>query len=466
MIKFSNVNFSYNESKEFVLNNINLEINDGECVLISGKSGCGKSTLLMLINGIIPEYVNGNLTGNVIVNGLETKKNSIQKLSQKVGSVFQNPKSQFFHLNTTDELLFSSSNQGVEREQMKKRLSNTINLFKIQKLVNRNIFELSGGEKQKIACASVYTGRPTIFVFDEPSANLDWDSIVELAKIIKKIKAEGHTVVIAEHRLYYLMDICDRVLYMKNGEVEKDYSISEFKNMSRDKQKEKGIRSLTSVKLERPPINNLQAKCILQLKNLMYIKKRKEILNIPSMNIQSGKVVAIIGKNGAGKTTFANCLCGINKCKGIFVKGKELNEKRRNKEFNMVMQDVNHQLFTESVLDEFFINSDKNNTEELKKANKLLKKLNLLDFAECHPLSLSGGQKQRLVIGVSIFECKEYIIFDEPTSGLDYEHMVSVANLIRELQKAAKVILIITHDIEFINMCCDSYIKIENGTAV
>lgn len=464
MIRFSDVSFSYRESKECVLKNINFEIEDGECVLFSGKSGCGKSTLLMLINGIIPDHVEGNLNGEVFVNGYEVKNNSVQKMAETVGSVFQNPKSQFFHLNTTDEVLFSCSNKGIDKYEMRKRLKNTTNLFHIEKLLNRSIFELSGGEKQKIACASVYAGSPDVFVFDEPSANLDQEAIRELSDIIKRIKAEGHTVIIAEHRIYYLMDICDRVIYMDNGSITKEYSITDFKNISEAERMEKGLRSLNYKDIVCPYIEKSEFENAIKFKNLEYMKDNQNILSIPEMSIQMGKIIAVTGKNGVGKSTFAGCLCGINKCRGIIIEGKELKEKRRNKIFNLVMQDVNHQLFSESVIDEFFIIFNRNDSKKVAEAKELLKRLDLSDFLECHPMSLSGGQKQRLVVGISIFECKEYIIFDEPTSGLDYQNMVSVAKLIRELRNSAKLIFVITHDIEFLNLCCDNYFIMDNGS--
>lgn len=466
MIRLSDVSFSYHENKELTLKNINLEVEDGQCVLLSGKSGCGKSTLLMLINGIIPDHVEGDLNGEVYVNDYEVKNNSVQKMAETVGSVFQNPKSQFFHLNTTDELLFSCSNKGINKNEMKERLKETRDLFQLEKLLNRNIFELSGGEKQKIACASVYAGSPAVFIFDEPSANLDQEAINELSDIIKKIKAEGHTIIIAEHRIYYLMDICDRVIYMDNGIITNEYSIDDFKNISEEERVEKGLRSLNYIGIIRPYIEKSEIESDLQIKNLNYMKNNRRILSIPHISMQRGKIIAVTGKNGAGKSTFADCLCGINKCRGIFAEGKELKEKRRNKIFNLVMQDVNHQLFSESVTDEFFIMFNKNDSKKAAEVKELLKKLDLLDFSECHPMSLSGGQKQRLVVGVSIFECKEYIIFDEPTSGLDYQHMLSVAQLIRELRNSVKLIFIITHDIEFLNLCCDSYFIMDNGSIV
>ncbi|MEL6527711.1 MAG: ABC transporter ATP-binding protein, partial [Chloroflexota bacterium] len=166
MITLSDVSFTYTVNDAPTLKDINLQVDEGECILLCGKSGCGKSTLLNLINGIIPTHIQGVLEGTILVNGIVPQSTSIQALSATVGSVFQNPKSQFFSLNTTSELLFACSNHKVSRPVMLRRLEDTVAELNIQHLLDRNIFDLSGGEKQKLACASVYMNRPRIYVFD------------------------------------------------------------------------------------------------------------------------------------------------------------------------------------------------------------------------------------------------------------------------------------------------------------
>ena len=246
-IELKSVNFSYGESENLVLKDINLEIKKGEVILLCGASGCGKSTLVQAINGIIPEQKEGKLTGQIYINEKDAKTKSVKEKSIDIGSVFQNPKSQFFHLNTTDELYFGAANHLVSLEEMNKRLFKIKDEFKISNLINRNIFNLSGGEKQRIACASVAMNRPNIYVLDEPSSNLDIESIESLKEILASLKESGATIIVAEHRLYYMLDICDKIYYMNNGEIKKEYSRESFLNLSDKERKTMGLRKFSNI---------------------------------------------------------------------------------------------------------------------------------------------------------------------------------------------------------------------------
>ena len=183
---------------------LTLTIPHGSFTVLVGPSGCGKTTLTRLINGLTPEYYEGKLDGVVLVNGKDTVKTPLYELSKTVGSVFQNPRSQFFNVDTTGEIAFGCENIGLPKEEIYRRIGQVTGELKIQKLLDRSLFALSGGEKQKIACASVSAMEPDIFVLDEPSSNLDVVTIADLKQVVAKWKAMGKTVIIAEHRLYYL----------------------------------------------------------------------------------------------------------------------------------------------------------------------------------------------------------------------------------------------------------------------
>lgn len=214
MIEMQNVSFSYPDSADGGLKNINLTIPDEQCVLLCGRSGCGKTTLTRLINGLIPQFFAGELTGKVLLDGENLFDLPMYRIAEKVGSVFQNPRTQFFNVDTDSEIAFGMENEAVPQEQMGQRVVETAKALRIENLLGRNIFALSGGEKQKIAFASVYAMNPQIYLLDEPSSNLDMAAIHDLRAHLCLIKSQGKTIVVAEHRLYYLMDVADRIVYL------------------------------------------------------------------------------------------------------------------------------------------------------------------------------------------------------------------------------------------------------------
>ena len=203
MIKFENVNVTMQGKR--ILSDINLEIQDGEFVLICGESGCGKTTMTKLINGLIPHFVRDvSVDGTITVYGKNVAEMPMYEIAELVGSVFQNPRTQFFYTNSNAEMAFGLENRGVEPEYIRKRIKNTINELDIEKLEDRDVFSMSGGEKQLLAFASVYAMNPQIYVLDEPSANLDIAAMEKLSERMKVIKEKGHTVVVAEHRLAWI----------------------------------------------------------------------------------------------------------------------------------------------------------------------------------------------------------------------------------------------------------------------
>ena len=229
MIEFDKVSFRYNaEQEKGSIDNFSLRIKDGECILLCGPSGCGKTTVIRMINGLIPHFYEGELKGKVRVGGKNIEEEELYSIAQIVGTVFQNPRSQFFNVDTTSELPFGCENMGLPEKDIQERMQYTIKYADIKKLMDRNIFKLSGGEKQKIACASVMTSSPDVIVLDEPSANLDYDAIKDLQKMLSIWKKEGKTIVIAEHRLSYCLDYVDRIVIMDKGGIVKDVSREQF----------------------------------------------------------------------------------------------------------------------------------------------------------------------------------------------------------------------------------------------
>ena len=458
MIEIKNLSFKYSVDDDYILKNINLSVHKGECVLLCGKSGCGKSTLLKTINGIIPEFCNGEIDGSVEVCGMNTFETEIYKISEKVGSVFQNPKTQFYTTNTTDEIAFGLENYGLERTKINKKIEKVKEALKIEPLMNRNIFELSGGEKQKIAIASVYALNPEIFVFDEPSSSLDIDSMKELSNIIDKLKAVGKTIIIAEHRLWYLKNVADRAIYLENGKITKEYSMEEIEDLSEEERLRTGLRH-TSFQNSNFDIkeNSLINVLELEINDLLYKRNKQTIFRIDSLKFESEKIVGIVGNNGIGKSTFAKIVCGLKKqSSGTICKNnRKLCSKERIRNSLLVMQEINNQLFTDTVYDEICLTSD---IDEENKINICMADMQIDKLKKKNPHTLSGGQKQRVVILSALLSNKNILFFDEPTSGLDYESMKVVAENIKKFKEKKQLILIISHDMEFLEEVCDRVI--------
>ena len=465
MIEIDHVTFSYGEENEDTggVRNINLSIGDGQFVVLCGESGCGKTTITRLLNGLIPHYYEGKMTGEVWVNG-KVSEQPLYDTAAVVGSVFQNPRSQFFNVDTTSEITFGCENLGQPEKGIRERLTKTVQEFRLEKLMDRNIFHLSGGEKQKIACAGVSIMEPDVLVMDEPSSNLDAASILDLRKTLAFWKSQGKTIIVSEHRLYYLRGLADRFIYLKAGQVDRDYSAAEFEQLTEQQRAGMGLRTFILESLP-PPVPPQQAETKLELHNFCFAYKNEpETLHIKNCQIPTNRIVGIIGNNGAGKSTFSRCFCGLEKrCGEVNWNGKRYRPKDRLNTCYMVMQEVNHQLFTETVLDEVIISME---VENQKRAEEILDRLDLTALKDKHPMSLSGGQKQRVAIASAIASKRSVLFFDEPTSGLDYRHMKEVANILWQVRDAGITLYVITHDLELILDCCTDIIHFEDGMII
>ena len=466
MIKIDHISFSYGEENENTggVRDIDLNIEDGQFVVLCGESGCGKTTITRLINGLIPHYYEGQMAGEVWVNGEKVSEQPLYDTAAVVGSVFQNPRSQFFNVDTTSEITFGCENLGQPEKDIRERFAKTVRDFRLEKLMDRNIFHLSGGEKQKIACAGVSIMEPDVLVMDEPSSNLDAASILDLRKILAFWKSQGKTIIVSEHRLYYLRGLADRFIYLAEGQVSRDYSAAEFEQLTEQQRSNMGLRTFALERLL-PPVLPQQEKTALALHNFRFAYKNEpETLHIMDCEIPTNRIVGIIGNNGAGKSTFSRCFCGLEKrCGEIVWNGRKYRPKDRLSTCYMVMQEVNHQLFTESVLDEVLISMEEENQE---RAEEILNRLDLLAFKDRHPMSLSGGQKQRVAIASAIASKRSILFFDEPTSGLDYKHMKEVANVLRQVRDTGITVYVITHDLELILDCCSDIVHFENGSII
>ena len=410
----------------------------------------------------IPQFYQGELQGRVLVDGQEISNLPMYQIAAKVGSVFQNPRTQFFNVDTDSEIAFGIENEARPVKELEERVEQTTKDLHIEKLRNRNIFELSGGEKQKIAFASVYAMNPEIYLLDEPSSNLDMASIQELKEHLRLIKSQGKTILIAEHRLYYLMELADHIVYLEDGEIARIFTPDEFLRLPETEREHMGLRAVDLARVLPPASHPPISSPTLALHDVTLRYKKRTILHQIALSAAKGEVIGVVGHNGAGKTTFSRALCGLHKdCEGAFLwDDQPMEHKARLKRSYMVMQDVNYELFAESVGAEcsFGIrNPDQDLVEET------MKELGLTAYRERHPNTLSGGQKQRVAVAVSMICGKDLLVFDEPTSGLDFDSMAQVAGLIKRLSEQGKIIFIVTHDFEFVCRTCSRVLHFDEG---
>lgn len=470
MVELKNVSFRYgSENAECMyassLKNIDLTVKTGECVLLTGPSGCGKTTILRLINGLIPHFYPGELSGDIFIDGGSVKERELYDTALIIGTVFQNPRTQFYNVDTTGELAFGCENRGLPEQEIYTRIDRTVAHFRMASLMDRNIFRLSDGEKQKIACASVNVSEPKIILLDEPSANLDYTATLMLRELILRWKAEGKTIIVAEHRIAYLWDIIDRAVVLRDGEIVGEFTGSGKEELTQNQLTQMGLRTTvmeSPAEMQMDSFREGDRPITLRNFHFAYHGEKKNIVDIPILQIAAGQITAIVGANGAGKTSFLNCFCGLEKrCKGTLeYEGKLYDSKSRKKLCFMVMQDTGNQLFTESVLDEVLISLKKGTANEKETAMEIIRNLDLADFADRHPQSLSGGQKQRLAIACALASGRDLLLLDEPTSGLDYAHMKETAALLEKLRSMGTTILVVTHDSELIRACCTRRITV------
>ena len=456
MLTLENLSLFYEQDKK-ILEDITLQVTEGECILLTGESGSGKSSIINSINGLAFEYENARITGKVQVDVKEIKGMELYQISLMVASVFQNPKTHFFNVNTTLELLFYLENIGLDRKEMESRMENMLKVFPIKHLLGRSIFELSGGEKQILCVASCYISGCKIIVLDEPSSNLDEKYIDILKEMLQILKEKGITLILAEHRIYYLMDVADRIIIIQNGRIKESFTRDVFLSLPDDTLYEWGLRSKNKINLENRQ-RSLGKDLI--IKKLICDFKDKGELRVENVSFDLGKIYGITGRNGCGKSSFLSAITGLveKEKSDIVFGGRAIGKKERLKNSSLVMQDVNHQLFTESVEEEI-----KLGIKDLDpaKAEKILSGLGLMELKDRHPMSLSGGQKQRVAIASVLCKDSRFIVFDEPTSGMDYNNMIKISNLIKEMKTENNIIFIVSHDIEFLNATTDQNLCLE-----
>ncbi len=463
-IQSENASFTYQNSTAPALRGVTLDIEPGQCVLLCGRSGCGKTPFSRLLNGLAPAFYPGELTGSTTVGGLLAGNAAIEEYVPLVGSVFQNPKTQYFNVDTTAELAFPCENSGMPPAAIRQRVHEVMERFHLEALMDRSVFQLSGGEKQRVAFAAACMLGPRLLVLDEPTSNLDAGAIEQLHDMIAAMKQVGVTIVLAEHRLAWVTDLADHYFFFEDGALSASWTAEQFRALPEEQLHACGLRArkLTAYreKLREKQARSCSGAPVLEVKGLtLGYQKRKPIRTLPDMNFAAGEIVGLMGHNGIGKSTLAKTLCGLMEplAGQIFWDGRPANAKTRLHKSFLVMQDVNYQLFSDSVREEILLGA-----AYPEQCDAVMEALGLAGLADRHPMSLSGGQKQRVVVAAAMLSDKPLILLDEPTSGLDRGNMEQVGGLLQQLRARGKTLVVITHDEELAADWCDRVIRLED----
>ena len=500
IIEFKDFSFQYRVQAEPTVKNINLSIYEGEKVLIVGPSGSGKSTLAHCINGLVPFFYDGIVTGQLNINGNDATKMNIFELSKIVGTVLQDPDSQFIGLTVGEDIAFKLENYCISQDEMIDRVDKSAELVDIKKELYSSPYKLSGGQKQRVTLAGVTVDDVKILLFDEPLASLDpatGESAIEL--IDKMQKQNNKTAIIIEHRLEDVLHCdVDRVIVMDKGEIIADTTIDEI--IRKDILRKVGIREplyLTALRYADCEINDtLKLKNIetlelgeykeklkdwyenievyesdenqnpiLELDNICFsYNNEKQILKNVSFKINKGDMAAIVGRNGAGKSTISKLVCGFYKPTSgrILFDGKDMVDytiKERSEKIGFVMQNPNQMISKTMVYDEVAFGLKIRGLSDSEIKERVYETLRICDLYGYRnwPISaLSFGQKKRVTIASILVLNPDMIILDEPTAGQDFKHYTEIMEFLVDLNKKGVTILMVTHDmhlmLEYTNM--------------
>lgn len=475
-VQLEDVSYTYPGAAQPTLRSVSLEVPAGQCVVVTGPSGCGKTTLSRLVNGLVPHVYAGEVTGRVRVGGIDVAAWTADELGVRVGSVFQNPRSQFVNLDVASEIAFGCENLGLPRAEIVERVEEAAAALGIRPLLDRGIEELSGGQKQAVILASALAMRPAVFVLDEPTASLDTASMMRLAEVVAALKAQGKTVIVSEHRLWWLHGVADRVVLMEEGSVAGDWDAASYGALPRAERVERGMRAWTVAEMEEemaaraetasgtsamgassPVARPAGAEGLMAEGLTVAFRRNPPVLEGLSLAVAPGRVLGIVGRNGAGKTTLLRCLSGLarERAGSVAIDGRVLAARERPGTVHLVMQEPGYQLFADSARAELRLPDVE--------ADELFAAFGLAACAERHPLSLSGGERQRLAIAAGIAQGARALVLDEPTSGLDRSNMERVAAALRRVAAVGTPVALVTHDYEFLCAACDEVAEVEGG---
>lgn len=445
-IRLKEVSFKYDGAKENVLENINLTVEYGETVLLSGVSGEGKSTLLSIINGVIPFVNSGEFSGSVEIDGKDVTKLKISERSKLIGTVLQNADEQIIYDLVNEEIAFGCENLNIASEEIDRRIERFTTLMQIEK--NAKTKTLSGGQKQRLITSSTLAMEQKIIILDEPLANLDTHTAHILLKALRNLANSGYAVLIVEHRLDVVKNYIDKVMRIENKQLFTSMDINDLKS---------GIKTIPHAD------GSLPGEVLIKGEKLFFAAGDRNIIDGLDIEIRAGERIVLLGENGCGKTTLMRMLARLNKpndgaLSQTITKSKKANSKWFSK-VGYVYQNPTYQLFMPTLLSEI---SFKAKSEEM--AMEMINAFGLSGLEQRHPQSLSEGQKRRASIAAVCASEPTVLFLDEPTVGQDNKNLCKTVETVNKInENLGTAIVTITHDKRCAGALADRVLIMENG---
>ena len=500
MIHFDHLTYTYPDSPHPALTDVTLHVAEGEFVLVAGPSGAGKSTLLRCLNGLVPHFTGGTLSGSVTVAGHDPVAEGPQVLSRVVGFVFQDPEAQFVVDRVEDEIAFALENGAIPPTEMRVRVEQVLDLLDLTPLRDRPLETLSGGEKQRVAIAAALALRPRILVLDEPTSQLDPQSAEEVLDALVRLNRDlGLTVVLAEHRLERVLPHATRLIYLP-GPDEPTLTGPPRRTLRRidltpplvtlgkvlgweplpltvEEGRMFAERMVSGSRFQvagpNPKLETLKPETVLSVEGLSFAYDATPALRGVNLKIASGELVALMGRNGSGKTTLLKCIVGLLRPQqgeialaGESLIGRETADICRSVSY--LPQEPDDLLFADTVAEELAVtlrNHGLSDSPPIAPAD-LLARLGLSDLAASYPRDLSVGQRQRVALGAVTVTRPRLLLLDEPTRGMDYPAKRELVRLLREWQAEGTGVLLVTHDVELVAQAADRVVVLSQGEVV
>jgi energy-coupling factor transport system ATP-binding protein len=494
MITFDGVGVRFADTARPVLQGVDLTIPEGELALVVGRTGSGKTTLLRAINGLVPHFSGGTLTGRVVVDGRDTREHRPRDFADVVGYVGQDPLSGFVSDAVEDELAYGMESLGLPADVMRKRVEETLDLLGLADIRHRPLASLSGGQQQRVAIGSVLTTHPRILVLDEPTSALDPIAAEEVLATLQRLVHDlGLTVVLAEHRLERVAQYADRVVLVPGGghpvvsgppeQVLQDSPVAppvvELGRIAgwtplplsvRDARRKAGPLREQLTGVDAPDRSATLGEVVVEAEHLVAAYGHVPALQGVSTTIARGEVVALMGRNGAGKSTLLKTLVGMKVPTGgrVLVDGQvpaEVRPSRLLHHVGLVPQVPGDLLYAATVGDEC-AQADRDADAPAGTTLELFARLSPGVPVDQHPRDLSEGQRLTLALAIVLAARPPLVLLDEPTRGLDYTAKHRLVEILRDLVADGHAVLLATHDVELVAEVATRVLVIADGELV